>query len=231
MNGRSALRSVCRFFIQYAAVSLMLLTLACLAPARAQQRRDREPNSVYAERRAKLAAQIDAPVVLWGLTGREESSQAYIFAQEENFYSLTGHNEEGAGLVILPSARRAAPAQSLQGNEEEETPNEILFLPAKNPLKEKWNGVRISPSDPGIEARTGFATVKPFSEMHATLERLAKTSSNFYTILPYEKELGGYPHEREVVEWLQQIALQVKPKDIRGQIEATRQIKSPGEIA
>ena len=51
----------------------------------AQQRRDREPNEIYAARRAKLAAQADSPVVLWGLTGREEFSQAYVFTQEDNF--------------------------------------------------------------------------------------------------------------------------------------------------
>jgi Xaa-Pro aminopeptidase len=43
--------------------------------------------------------------------------------------------------------------------------------------------------------------------------------------------LGGYPHEKEVVDWLQQVAPQAKLKDIRVQIGAMRQIKSPGEIA
>src|SRR5260370_42244250 len=86
----------------------VLLALFCfLVPflATAQERREREPNSVYTARRAKLAAQVDAPIVLWGFTGREEASQSYIFEQEENFYYLTGHNEEGAGLVILPAPK------------------------------------------------------------------------------------------------------------------------------
>src|SRR5467141_1737973 len=207
-----------------ALVFLGLLFLACFAEsAIAQERREREPNSVYAERRAKLAAQADGPIVLWGFTGREEVSQAYLFAQEENFYYLTGHNEEGAGLIILPTGQKG------------DVPNvarETLFLPAKNPQKEKWNGVRMSPSDPGIEARTGFAAVKPFdSDFRSVLENLAKAFPNFYTILPYQKELGGYPHEKAVVDWLQLAAPQAKLKDIRAQIGAMRQIKSPGEIA
>src|SRR6267154_1060464 len=60
--------------------------------AHGQERRERDPNSVYAERRAKLATLADSPMVLWGFTGREEISQTYIFEQEENFYYLTGHN-------------------------------------------------------------------------------------------------------------------------------------------
>jgi Xaa-Pro aminopeptidase len=196
-----------------------------LAPsaATAQERREREPNSVYAARRAKLAAEVDAPIVLWGFTGREEASQAYVFAQEENFYYLTGHNEEGAALVILPAGK----GTSENGNGARES----LYLPAKNPQKEKWNGARMAPADPGIEARTGFASVKPFAEQRAEVEGLAKSYTDFYTILPYAKELGGYPHEKEVVDWLQLAAPQTKLKDVRAEIGAMREIKSPGELA
>src|ERR1700733_570607 len=123
----------------------VLMALACGivafamtgSSAHAQQRREREPNSAYAARRAKLAAEVDAPIVLWGYTGREEFSEAAIFAQEENFYYLTGHNEEDEALVIWPSKAVAnasgAPAKS-----------EVLLLPPKDTAKEKWNGVRMS---------------------------------------------------------------------------------------
>lgn len=201
-----------------------IFVLLQISPAAAQERREREPNSVYAERRAKLAAQVDAPIVLWGFTGREESSLKYVFAQEENFYYLTGHNEEGAALLILPASKQGGEAGW-------EGPREILYLPPKDPAKEKWNGVRMSPSDPGIEAQTGFAAVKPFGELRANVERLSRAYSSFYTILPYEKEGGGYPHEKEVIDWLQLVAPRAQPKDVRGNIAAMRQVKSPGELA
>jgi Xaa-Pro aminopeptidase len=207
---------------------LILLAVASLPfapPAAAQQRREREPNSVYAQRRARLAATVDAPIILTGLSGREEDAQAYVFAQEENFYYLAGHNEEEAGIILLPPADSKAKKDDFQG------PREILFLPAKNPGKEKWNGVRMSPSDPGIQARTGFADVRPFSEMRATIEKLARFYPAFYTILPYEKELGGFPHERETVDWLKMAAPQVSLKDVRTNITDLRLVKSPTEIA
>ena len=217
-----------RMFLPSGCGAMIFLTLASLplaASADAQQRREREPNSVYAQRRARLAATADAPIVLTGLDGREEDSQAYVFAQEENFYYLTGHNEEEAGLILLPPVDSKAKKDDLEG------PREILFLPAKNPAKEKWNGIRMSPSEPGIQARTGFADVLPFSEMRATIERLAKFYPAFYTILPYEKELGGYPHERETVDWLKLAAPRTNLKDIRGSIIDMRLIKGPTEIA
>lgn len=213
---------------QMRSLFVVALTISCLlvlaAPiSQAQQRREREPNSIYAERRAKLAATVDGPIVLWGFSGREESLQSYIFSQEENFYYLTGHNEEGAGLLLLPAAKKGKMAEG---------PREILFLPDKNVAKEKWNGVRMSPTDPGIAATTGFAAVKSFQhDFRATVENLSKEYSNFYTILPFEKENGGYPHEKSVVDWLNLSAPQAKVKDIRKQIYALRPIKSPGEIA
>src|SRR5260370_4475616 len=91
--------------------------------------------------------------------------------------------------------------------------------------------MRMSASDPGIEARTGFATVKPFGEMRAAVENLAKTYPCIYTILPYEKELGGYPHEKEVVDCLHQAAPQNPLKDIGAQSTALRQLKSPPDTA
>jgi Xaa-Pro aminopeptidase len=224
MSGRLTNWWSCERSTRRAGVALAGLLMLCVGQVSlAQQRRDREPNSVYAERRAKLASQIDGPIMLWGLTGREEFSQSYVFTQEDNFYYLTGHNEEGAGLLILPAVKAT--------NENWDGPREMLFLPAKDPDHERWNGVRMSPTDPGIEARTGFPAVKSFGELRAETERLTKAYSNVYTILPYETELGGYPHEKEVVQWLQLAAPQAKLKDIRMQIYGLRQIKSPGELA
>src|ERR1700730_5948796 len=135
-----------RFSTAIAALG-MLCAHGFVASLAAQERREREPNSVYAERRAKLAAQVDGPVILWGLTGREESAQTHVFHQEDSFYYLTGHNEEGAGLIILP------PPNDKEGLKDSDwwgPTRECLFLPAKDSAKEKWNGVRMSPADPGI---------------------------------------------------------------------------------
>jgi Xaa-Pro aminopeptidase len=206
------------------AVTALLILLCAAIPAAAQQRREREPNSVYAERRAKLAANIDGPIVLLGYTGREEEAQTYIFAQEENFYYLTGHNEEDAALLLLPPENSKAKKDDLEGT------REILFLPPKNPRKEVWNGVRMSSDDPGIESRTGFAVVKPMPDLRATVERLARVYPTFYTILPYQHELGGYPHEKETVDWLKQATPEVALKDVRGNITELRMVKSPTEL-
>ena len=181
-------RQSCPMFCLTILVTLLGAALGTPS-ASAQQRREREPNAVYAERRAKLLAQVDGPIVLFGFTGREESSQAYVFAQEDNFYYLTGHNEEGAALLIVPEKKNGSNGNGWEG------PREILFLPPRDPRMEHWNGPRMGPDDPGIAEKTGFAAVRRFEELRAAVDKLAKGYPNIYTILPYKKENGGYPHE------------------------------------
>jgi len=210
---------------------LLLLALFVFSPASpAQQRREREPNSVYAQRRAALAAQVDSPILLLGFTGREESSQSYVFAQEDNFYYLTGHNEEGAALLILPPVAKQSLANG--ATDTWTGPREILFLPARNLKKEAWNGPRLSPDDPAIHEKTGFASVlSSDTQFRPAVEQLAHLYHDFFTILPYEQENGGYPHEKEFTAWLAGLAPKVAFQDIRAQISRLREIKSPGEIA
>ena len=47
---------------RFAVLLGLLCSLLSSAPIHAQQRREREPNNVYAERRAKIAEKADGPV-------------------------------------------------------------------------------------------------------------------------------------------------------------------------
>ena len=128
MSGRARTGLSCRGSVSRGLSSLLFLSVALLvctlSPTVAQKRRDREPNSVYAARRAKLASNIDGPIILLGYTGKEEEAQTYVFAQEENFYYLTGHNEEEAALILLP-------AEGHRAKNDDWSPREIFFLPPK----------------------------------------------------------------------------------------------------
>ncbi len=105
---------------------------ACFAAPTRAQFRTREPNEEYSSRRTRLRAQADAPIVIFGYTGKENASEAYVFNQENNFYYLTGHNEEGAALLLVPDG---AASKGWQGA------TEILYLPAHDRASERWNGI------------------------------------------------------------------------------------------
>ena len=202
------------------AVGALVAALAAAAPLDLAAR-EREPNAVYAERRARLSKQVDGPVVLFGYTGKETLSEVARFEQEENFYYLTGLNEEGAALLLIPAAKAGKPYDG---------PPEILFLPPRNPGAERWNGPRLGPADADVHDRTGFAVVEPFDNLRGELAKLSASFPTFYTLLPSARDIG-YPHAQVWNEWLRAASPHAKFASVADKITALRQIKSPGEIA
>ena len=182
---------------------------------------EREPLSVFAERRAKLEAALNAPVVLFGYTGHEEANPSYVFMQEENFYYLTGHNEEGAALLLMPES---AAQRGYNGS------REILYLPPRDLNEERWNGPRMGPDDPGIHEKTGFANVEDFSKLRDTVSSLAKIFPEIYTELPGPHD-EGYPHAAIWSKWVKDAAPQSNIKDVSSAVGTLRAVKSPGELA
>jgi Xaa-Pro aminopeptidase len=195
-----------------------LILIGCLVPAVGAW--EREPASVFAGRRAKLLATLNAPVVLFGYTGHEESNPSYVFMQEENFYYLTGHNEEGAALLLVPEA---ADQKGWTGG------RETLYLPPHNFNEEKWNGPRIGPDDSGIQQKTGFARVATYSQLHDELVSLAKNFPEIYTELPSPHD-DGYPHAANWSKWVKDAAPEATLKDASPAIGTMRAIKTPGEL-
>ena len=200
-------------------IALALATLLCLSQF--AQARFRQPSAEYQARRAKLRATLDAPLVIFGYTGHEDASEVAVFYQEPYFYYLTGHDEPGAALVLLPSSANAKPTDG---------PQEILYLPARDPNEEKWEGPKLGPADSGIAGTTGFESVEPFDNLKADLARLAKNYSTFYTLIAPPDE-DGYPHLTKMNQWLRDALPHSMLRDITPTLDAMRQVKSPGELA
>jgi Xaa-Pro aminopeptidase len=95
----------------------------------------------HARREALRKAVPDGAIILTGKTQdfRDVSSP---FFQDPDFYYLTGWREQGARLLI-------------------DRNREILFLPPRDPAREKWNGAQLAAGDPGIERISGFTLVLP----------------------------------------------------------------------
>ena len=226
----TAKKSIQRSGISHSYLSscLLLLILAFLcAPAEA---RFRQPNEEYQARRAKLRAMVDAPIVILGYTGHEDASEVAVFFQEPHFYYLTGHDQPGAALLLIPD-RSGDNAHAGKSNADTaDSPREILYLPARDPAEEIWEGPKIGPTDPSVAEKTGFQTVEPLDKLKGDLEKLAKTYKTFYTLMPPEHE-EGYPHLTESVTAIRAAIPQAALKDIAPQLDAMRQVKSPGELA
>lgn len=181
----------------------------------------------YAGRRARLLAELNAPVVLFGyedaafgLSDPERKSPESTFRQEENFYYLTGHREEGAALLLVPQTAGAKAAGLAPAT---------LYLPPRDKRRESWDGARMGPDDPGIQERTGFATVKPMPELRGDLERAAKVFPKMHTLAPLKEESSARTHAGHWLQWLKEAAPSTEFASARAVLGAMRQVKSPRE--
>jgi len=101
-------------------------------------------------RRARVAERLgpDAIAIFWSAPSRVFSADVdYEYRQDSNLLYLTGIDQEGTILVLMP------------GNE---TRKEILFVRDVDPRREHWNGHSLTPAE--ASAASGIQTVMTTSQ-------------------------------------------------------------------
>jgi Xaa-Pro aminopeptidase len=114
------------------------------------------PKAEYHARRVALGAQLNGGVAV--LFAAEEPVLDFTpYRQDSDFYYLTGWNEPGAALVVIG----AGPGTTTRLGEvvPAHEYREILFLPARNLIMEKYTGVKMDALTPGVGQSTGFDAV------------------------------------------------------------------------
>ena len=205
-----------RVALRCALAAIVISCGAWLAQARFPQ-----PAAEYQARRAKLRGEVDGPVVLFGYTSRNDAGEVAVFFQDEDFYYLTGYSEPDAALLLLPEGEAEKSARG---------PDEILYLPPRDPRESIWGGAHLGPNDPGVAEKTGFKAVKPFADLQSDLANLAKTNPKFYALVPKGLE-NGYPQLHTWNAWLKDaLPPQVEIVDVQQTLTAMRMVKSKGEL-
>ena len=200
---------------------LLLLLLICSQFTWAL---DRQPNADYAARRRALANRANGVVLLFARTEAEGPNDLYGFRQDDNFFYLSGWTEPGAALLI-------APAEAGNGNSPAVGYTEILFLPAHNPVQEKWTGPKLGPENPEATKVTGFAQVEVLDNLRTELVRLLSGQrAAVYTDVPTsgDSSLSSTP-----LEWLKRanaFPLNASFQDVRPILASLRTFKDAGEI-
>jgi Xaa-Pro aminopeptidase len=122
---------------------------------------DSVPKAEYRQRRVKLAAQLHGGSALI-FAEHEPPLEYQDYRQDEDFYYLTGSNEPGGALLIIgdgpTTTNRLGPVQA-------HTYREVLFLPMRNPIREKYTGVKMDASTPGAKEALGVDEVMPLSTL------------------------------------------------------------------
>ncbi len=134
---------------------------------------DSVPKPEYHQRRTALAEKLHGGIAVL-FANNEPTMEYQDFRQDEDFYYLSGWNEPGAAMLLLPSveATSATPGTGLGGRPARPY-REILFLPSRNARMEKYTGPKMDAATPSVTMTTGFDEVLPMTELPAVLNKVA----------------------------------------------------------
>ncbi|WP_396432911.1 aminopeptidase P N-terminal domain-containing protein [Limnohabitans sp.] len=147
-----------------------------------------ENSPLYAERRARLAAQLGAGAIAIIPTAPERARNRdsdYLYRHDSYFYYLTGFTEPHASLVITAEGEST------------------LFCQAKDLEREIWDGIRLGPA--AAPAALGVNRALPIGEMAAQMPKLLENRSTVW--YPFAIHSGL---ESLVSGWLQSVRARVR---------------------
>jgi Xaa-Pro aminopeptidase len=119
----------------------------------------------YRKRRQTYAERTkDGITVLFN--SLEEDLREYLV--DKNFFYLTGFSDPEAILVLSPGHSQH---------------KETLFIPERDPAREKWTGTKAGPG-PETAAALRFDRVLPLNQFQSEVTALAAGERKIYTVLP-----------------------------------------------
>ncbi len=183
---------------------------------------ERQPNADYHARREALAKKVGGIVVLFAATENDGPNDLYGFRQDDNFYYLSGSSEPGGALLI-------APAVEAKGDMPARAYTEILFLPPRNLIQEKWTGPKLGPENPEAPKITGFDHVEEIGQLPDDVGRLlAGVRPVVYTDVPSQGESSA---STEPLAFMKRFNSYLTFLDVKPMIWALRTTKDAGEVA
>jgi Xaa-Pro aminopeptidase len=122
-------------------------------------------DSAYHQRRVKLGEALHGGVAVI-FAEHEPPLEYQDYRQDEDYYYLTGLNEPGGALVVIG----AGPATTNRlGPVPAHAYREILFLPMRNLILEKYTGVKTDAATQGAAATLGVDEVMPLANLASVL--------------------------------------------------------------
>jgi len=183
---------------------------------------DRQPGADYHARRQALAQKIGGVVVLFAGVENEGPNDLYGFRQDDNYYYLSGMSEPGSALFIAPAveAKPDAPAR---------TYTEILFLPPRNAIQERWTGPKLGPENPDAPKITGFDRVEAMGKLPDEVAALVAGARRpvIYTDVASHGETSA---SADPLAFLQRTNSFLTFQDVKPALTSLRTIKDAGEI-
>ena len=149
-------------------LTIKLVLAAFLVSTASAFAMDSIPQAEYKARRIALSTKVRGGAALI-LAADEPVLDFMPYRQDEDFFYLSGWNEPGAAILIIGPG--PATTTRLGDLVPEHTYREILFLPMRNLVTEKYTGAKMDAATPGVMASTGFDAVMPISTLPEVLAK------------------------------------------------------------
>lgn len=193
---------------------LVALLVALAAPAV-----EREPLEAFQQRRLQLVERCDdGLILLFGFRMNEGQSGRDSFRQENHFYYLSGWNEPSAALLLVPPA-------------DGKPYREILFVPERDHMRERWDGPRLNPADQGAPAITGFAETLGIDQLPDLIQSESRRFKRLWSLSVASSSGDMKASEPDPNHRIAPLAGDLERADLRPVLGAMRRVKSTGEIA
>jgi Xaa-Pro aminopeptidase len=192
-----------------------------------------QPLSEYRARRQKLMSEIkDGVVVILGNVEEDAGIEAR-YRQNNWMAYLTGVRTPGSAVMLVP-----------QGLPSEGGAREMVFIPPRNLMMERWTGVQAAP---GPETASAFGVervlsyrddlwpkLKEAAALPAFKNEQGQSTMKLYTIAP-RQPANGFVREYEFVERVRKevpgVEVVVGDKSFDSLVGEMRKVKSPVEIS
>jgi Xaa-Pro aminopeptidase len=184
----------------------------------------RQPNADYHVRREALAKRVGSLIILFAPRESDGPNDLYGFRQEDNFYYLSGLSVPGAALLIAPQidadAKTDASARAY---------TEILFLPPRNLIQEKWTGPKLGPENSETPKLTGFDRLEDMATLPGEVMKLVSGPHPvIYTDVASQDQTSA---SAAPLAFLKNVNSFLKFLDVKPMIAELRTYKDAGEVA
>lgn len=207
--------------------SFRYLFLSVLLVATGAQALESVPKTEYHQRRIALADKLKGGSALV-FAGEEPLLDFMPYRQDSDFYYLSGWNEPGAALLVIgpgPETKTrlgtVVPAHGYR---------EMLFLPTRNLVMEKYTGTKMDAATLDAAQETGFDAVMPMTALPEVLSAFVSEDARRSLSIYSQTDVPAAKASIAFVAASLGTGTLPSENDVRMLVRDLRTVKSPAEI-
>ena len=181
-------------------------------------------------RRDSLMSKVgnESVVILFSGPVRNRNNDVeFQYRQDDHFYYLTGFTEPNAVLVLIP---KGVSVRNPDDTTKLVTVRELMFVQARNPMRERWDGRRYGPE--AVMKLRGITYAATNDKLQSMIGRVVFGGTKYVYLPPIRQDIDD--DLAEVIKPLRQLADRwsafVELRDPTATISKMRAVKSAVEI-